>query len=260
MSGGGNAFKSKGMGSLLGGAAGFAMGGPMGAALGASLGGGAMDSLTGRDKIKVPGAMNRPEWSLSGPDGKLRSDLQLGEYKPQSQMQSQSTLNSLVERANAQGPTQQAQYLQQANQRNMQNSLGQAEDAGRSQMASMAGQMAMRGGLDAGARERMNRSVGMGTMMNKQRIMNDAAGSDLNILAQDEAQKTSMMQALPSQLLAQAGFERGGKQFDIANTLQTVGGKYDADMSAWAANQTAREQAQLANKNRGLLGLGVLGL
>ena len=253
MSGGGS---GKGIGSILGGAAGFAMGGPLGALAGASIG----NSLSAGARMKVPKSMARPEWSLSGADGKLRQDLQLGEYKPQSQVQSQSVLNSMIDRANMQGPTQQAQYLQGANQRNMQNSLGQAEELGRTGFAQAAGQMAMRGGLDAGSRERMNKSMGMNTMMNKQRVMNDAAGADLNILAQDEAQKTQMMQALPSQLLAQAGFERSGKQFDIANTLDTVGGKYNADMTAWGANQAAREQAQLANANRGLFGLGILGL
>lgn len=257
-----------GMGALLGAGAGYALAGPaggmaakaLGGAIGAGLGGNMAKSLTGQDRINVPSAMQKPEWSLSTLDGKLRSDLMLGDYKPQSQGQSQDMLNRQIQMATAQGPSQEAQYLQGANQRNMMNQLGQAEDMGKGQFASMANNMAMRGGLDTGSRERMGKAMNNNVLMNKQKIMNDASGADLNILAQDEGTKRQMMQALPASLLAQAGFERGGKQFDIANTLQTVGGKYGEDMSAWGANQAAREQAQLANKNRGLLGLGFLGL
>lgn len=222
--------------------------------------GGLAGKVMASGKIKVPGATPRAEWNLSGADGKLRSDLMLGGNMPAAAGQSQSVLNQLMSRATSQGPSQQANYLMDANQRNTQNQLGQAEEMGRGQMASATGQMAMRGGLDAGARERMGSQGGFQTLMNKQKIMNDSAGSNLNILAQDEAQKTGMMQALPSQLLSQAGFEQGGKQFDIANTLQTVGGKYDTDMREWGASQAAREQAKLANKKSGLLGLGIAGI
>lgn len=212
------------------------------------------------NKIKVPGATNQPIWNLTTPDGKLREDLLLGSSVPGAATQSQSVLDKLVGQATATGPSQSAQYLQEANARNMNNSLDQAEATARGGMASINTNLAMRGGLDSGARERIGRASGQETMMNKQRIMNDASGANLDILAKDEAQKTQMMQALPSSLLAQAGFIQGNKQFDIQNTLQTVGNKYQTDMGAWGANQAAREQAQLANKNQGLLGLGIAGL
>jgi hypothetical protein len=255
MSGGGKVLDKVG-GSGIG----SAIMGPAGAVIGGVAGINKLKGLLPNNKINVPGSMARPEWSLSGQDGKLRPDLLLGNQMPQAAGQSQQMLDQLVSRATSQGPTQQAKYLQDANQRNMQNSMAQAEEAGRGQLASMTGQLAMRGGLDSGARERLGSQAGFQTLMNKQRIANDASGRDLDILAQDEAQKTGMMQALPQSLLAQAGFERGGKQFDIANTLATVGGKYEVDMNEWGANQAAREQAKLANKNRGLLGLGVMGL
>lgn len=257
MSGGGGVLKTIG-----GSGVGSAIMGPAGAAIGGLVGSGKMKNPLDflNPKVNVPGSMAKPEWNLSTADGKLRPDLMLGDFRPQSQNQSQDMLNQLVGRATAQGPTQQAQYLMDANQRNTQNLMGQAEDQGRGQLASMTGQLAMRGGLDSGARERLASQSGFQTLLNKQRISNDAAGNNLNILAQDEAQKSQLMQALPQSLLAQAGFERGGKQFDIGNTLATVGGKYAEDMSAWGANQAAREQAKLANKNRGLLGLGVMGL
>jgi hypothetical protein len=106
----------------------------------------------------------------------------------------------------------------------------------------------------------MARSFGAEGLMNRQRIMNDAQGANLNILAQDEAQKTAMMQALPGQLLGQAGFEQDGKRFDISNTLNTVGGKYGEDMRGWAAMNAAKEQAKLANKKDGIFGLGIAGI
>lgn len=213
-----------------------------------------------RNEVGVPDAMNPAQWNLTTPDGKMRSDLQLGAELPQAAKQSQGILDQLQARATATGPSQSAQYLQGANERNTNNSLAQAAQMSRSGLADATSGMAMRGGLDAGARERMAKSNNFSAMMGKQKILNDSAGNNLNILSQDENQKTQMMQALPSSLLAQAGFDRAGKQFDISNTLSTVGNKYQTDMQAWGANQAAREQAQLANKPQGLLGLGMFGL
>jgi hypothetical protein len=198
----------------------------------------------------------RPTWDLSN-NGKLRSDLLLNGQQPAAVGQSQNVLNTMVSRATAQGPSAQAGYLQDANQRNMTNSLGQADATANTGMAQMTSRMAMRGGVDAGSRERMAKSFGAENLMNKQRIMNDARGADLNILAQDEANKDSMMKALPSQLLGQAGFEQDGKRFDIQNTLNTVGGKYKEDMAAWAAMNSAKEQAALAKQKDGIFGLGL---
>jgi hypothetical protein len=221
---------------------------------------GLLGDMQKRNKVGVPGATQKAEWNLTTPDGKLRSDLQLGSEMPQAFGQSQGVLDKLVAQGTSQGPSQQAQYLQGANTRNMNNSLDQADGLGRANTANVTSNLAMRGGLDSGSRERVAKAGGFETMMGKQKIMNDAAGANLDILSKDESQKTSMLQALPASLLAQAGFQQGNKQFDIANTLDTVGGKYNTDMSAWAANQAAREQAQLANKKQGLLGLGVMGL
>jgi hypothetical protein len=210
--------------------------------------------------VNVPDATARPEWNLSGPDGKLRSDLMLGGAMPVAAGQSQSVLNKLQDRATMTGPSQSAQYLMDANKRTMENSLGQADQAMQGQMANTVSSMAMRGGVDAGSRERLGKGFGFENLMNRQRIMNDARGADLNILAGDEKEKLGLMQALPANLLAQAGFEQDGKRFDISNTLSAVGGKYSEDMKGWAANQAAREQAQLANKKNGLLGLGIGGI
>ncbi len=213
-----------------------------------------------QNSVDVPDATARPGWQLSGADGKLRSDLVLNGQNPEAFKQSQGVLNTLQSRANAVGPSQSAQYLQGANNRGMMNSLDDATRAAATGQAQAVGNMAMRGGVDSGNRERMGKSFGMENLMNSQRIRNDARGADLNILAQDEQNKESLMKALPSQLLQQAGFEQDGKRFDIGNTLNTVSGKYKEDMSAWAGNQAAREQAQLSNKKGGALGLGLMGI
>lgn len=212
-----------------------------------------------KNKLDVPGSMNKPTFDL-GANGKLRDDLMLGNSMPKSFDQSQAVLDRLQSNAMASGPSQSAQYLQQANERNTANSMANADAQGRSSMANIMGQMAMRGGSDAGSRERIAKSGGFETMMNKQKIANDSAGNNLNILADDEKQKQATLQALPSSLLAQAGMQQNNKQFDIANTLGTFGAKYDKDMSIYGGNQAAREQAELANKNKGLLGLGIMGL
>lgn len=258
--------KSKGgVGAVLGGGAAGGMG-PIGWVAGAKAGSNfasGKNPLSGTfldNSVDVPGAMARPEWSLSGADGKLRPDLLLGSSLPKAAGQSQGVLDTLVGRATAEGPSASAKYLMEANTRNTNNSLDQAEALGKSTAAGVTSNLAMRGGLDSGSRERIGRSTGLETMMNKQRILNDSQGSNLDILAKDEAGKTQMMQALPASLLAQAGYEQGNRRFDIENTLNTVGGKYNADMQAWGANQAAREQAQLANKNKGALGLGFMGL
>lgn len=218
-------------------------------------------AVTGQgSRIDVPDATGRPGWVLSDPQGKLRSDLMLNGEMPKAAGQSQDVLNTMIARSTAAGPSDQAKYLQDANQRTMMNSLDNANATSASGQAGAIRNMAMRGGVDAGSRERLGRSFGAENLMNRQRIMNDARGADLNILAQDEQNKTAMMSALPGQLLAQAGFEQDGRRFDIANTLQTVGGKYGEDMRGWAANQAAREQAKLANKKDGIFGLGLGGI
>lgn len=274
MSGGGKVLGDVGgyvSGSMTGGAfntngGGWAQGGTIKSGLtgGNKNGKGGLEGIVGMtglgsEDLDVPGAMNRPTFDL-GANGKLRDDLMLGNSMPASFDQSQAVLNKLQSNAMAVGPSQSAQYLQQANDRNTANSMGNADAQGRSSMANIMGQMAMRGGSDAGSRERIGKSGGFETMMNKQKIMNDAGGNNLNILADDEKQKQATLQALPSSLLAQAGMQQNSKQFDIGNTLNTFGNKYDKDMSIYGGNQSAREQAQLANKNKGLLGLGVAGL
>lgn len=216
--------------------------------------------LLGGNKIDVPASQARPEFTLGDGKGRLAGDLQLAGWMPESARQSQGVLNDLQSFANTQGPTQQAQYLQEANQNQLNRSLGDAEATGRSQLASANTNMAMRGGLDAGSRERMASSNMLGTMMNKQNARSGAADQNLNILANDEAQKMDVMRSLPSQLLGQAGYETGLKQYDIDNTLNVMGNKYNQDMQAWAGNQAAREQTKLANKNSGLLGLGIGGI
>jgi hypothetical protein len=250
---------NKFLNSFTGGTAGSMAFGPAGMVAGAAMGAGKLKNPF-NNKVDVPDATMRPEWSLSGADGKLRSDLLLGNEMPKSFTQSEDVLGKLVNGATAAGPSASAKYLQEANSRNLNNSLEGADAVGNQTLASATNNMAMRGGMDTGSRERLAKSVGFETMMNKQKIRNDATGSDLDILAKDEAQKMDTLKSLPASLLAQAGFQQGNKQFDISNTLGTIGNKYGQDMSGWAANQAAREQAMLANKNSGLLGLGFMGL
>jgi hypothetical protein len=265
MSGGGNpgqailnhAGSSLTAGAWSPGGGGWAQGGDLSSVL-ANQTFGATKKLT--DGVNVPDATNKAAWTLSSPDGHLRNDLQLGSNMPGAFNQSQDVLNNLQARSTTAGPTQQAQYLQDANNRSLGNNL-QASDANtNSAVANATSNLAMRGGADAGARERLDRGANFQNMQDQSRLRNDAAGANTNILAQDEGQKLQTMQGLSPQLLNQAGFQQNGKQFDINNTLNTIGGKYNTDMGAWAANQSAREQAQLANKNKGLLGLGIAGL
>lgn len=217
-------------------------------------------AISKANEVPVPAAMARPEWNLSTPDGKLRPDLLLGNQAPKAMGQSQGALDELLAQAKGVGPTKSAQYLMDANKRNTMNSLDTGNAMMRSGVADASNTLAMRGGSDAGSRARMMKGATFENMLNRQRTLNDSAGNNLEILAKDEAQKQQTLQALPASLLAQAGFEQGRKQFDIQNTLGTVGGKYGEDMRAWAANQSAREQAMLANKDKGLLGLGIGGL
>lgn len=272
MSGGGNVFKqATNFGSDLLKNPGKAIGGGFGAVAGNVAGlpgmvaGGLAGSkvggqLLGGNKVGVPGSQGRPDWVLSSPDGKLRSDLLLNGSMPQAAGQSQSVLNKLQSMGSMVGPSEQAKYLQTANTEATARNIGNIDAMSKSGQAAAMSNLAMRGGADAGARGRMARASFADVLGQKNQAMGDASLRELDILAKDEANKQQIMQALPAQLLAQAGFEQAGKQFDISNTLGTVGGKYKEDMAAWAANQSAREQAQAANKNKGLLGLGVLGL
>lgn len=266
MSGGGGNFVSN-----LGGVASSAMtggllntkgngllqGGSLKDAFGTATGG--LAGMIGGPDVNVPGSQARPEFTLSE-NGRLAKDLTLGNYMPTSATQSQGTLDSLNKFANTQGPSQSAQYQLQGNQRATNNALDNVESQGKSAMASANTNMAMRGGLDAGSRERMNRSNMLGMMSGKQQALNEGHGRELDILANDEQQKLGVLQSLSPQLLNQAQFEAGLKQYDIGNNLNVMGNKYSEDMRAWAGNQSAREQAELANKKQGILGLGIMGL
>lgn len=131
----------------------------------------------------------------------------------------------LKQRALSQGPSEQAKYLMSMSETEGQNQL--ASNMANNEGMAQAGisNLAMRGGVGSGARERLMQGANKNTMIGNQGIYGNMLQSKNAILAQDEANKQGIMQGLQ--------------------------GLYDNrrsdDMKAWAAQQSAQAQYKTAN-------------
>lgn len=119
-----------------------------------------------------------------------------------------------------------------------------------SRMGSLAGQageasmdrLAMRGGLSAGAAERMGNQTALNSLKAQQQALGARRGYDI----QDELNRLSALNNLGAQERATAGYGQGVDQFNIANALGDVTAardyalkKYAEDMRAYAAERVA---------------------
>lgn len=222
------------------------------------LGVGAAKSLLGGGQTSVPGSIARPTDPTSkfvDENGMLRSEFQTGNLSNASLDRGQGLLGNLADRATAQGPSQSAQYLMGASDIQSQAQRDQAQRDQSSQRATAEANLAMKGGLGSGARERlagqsMTQGLGAGQDINRQNSLNK-----MNTLAQDEQQKLGLLQGLPGQFQSFGQNQMQRQVGDVQGGMGLLQNKYSADMQAYAANQMARQQAQSANAaNKGLLG------
>lgn len=198
---------------------------------------------------------------------------------------SDATLAELKNRALAQGPTQQAKYLTEAQQLEELQSMGKAGASARKASSSAFSDLARGGGLSTGARERLARQSSRDLASSMQEVRGQGAKDRLNILAQDEAQKLGLLSALPGQEnqatsifgnLAQGeaqraeglGLSNRGYSTDveklnqqraldeIARVDQNKLAKYQEEMRAYAAAQQANAIAMSGQKSGGGKGMG----
>jgi hypothetical protein len=128
--------------------------------------------------------------------------------------------------------------------------------------ADAASDLAMHGGLDSGARERLARGSNSDFLNMSQEIGKQAEGNRQQIAMNDEQNRISQLGALPGmeaqslqpefqkqQMLGQAN------QFDIGNAINEGNnknaftlGRYHEAMSAWGANKQAQATANSGKK------------
>lgn len=160
------------------------------------------------------------------------------------------TMDELRKRAMTEGQSDRSRLMQQQLSE-------QAREQGQGQRASAWNQMAMRGGLSGGGRERLARSAMRGTQRGLQDI-------GLQSRIEDERQKQALLQAMPGMELAQAQSILGAQQHDVGRqeradltNIQTRLGelgskrgydlaKYGEEMKKYAADKQFQAEMKAA--------------
>jgi hypothetical protein len=209
-------------------------------------------------RASVPGSMARPTDPTSkfvDDSGMLREQFRTAGLTNKELETGRGLLGNLAQRAQAQGPSQQAEYLMKQQELGSQAQRDALQKNMASQAATQQANLAMKGGLGTGARERMAQSQGLAGMQNLQNIARQGEQGKMGILAQDEAQKLGLLSSLPGQF---RGYGQDLMQRQVGDVQGGMGlkmDKYGRDMQAFAANQIARQQAQQFNaSNKGILG------
>ena len=133
--------------------------------------------------------------------------------------------------------------------------------------ATASSQLAMRGGLTGGARERLAQSGSRGFMEMGQDVGRQTRENLFNIQLQDEQNRQRQLAALPEQELMIPKLTTSIRGGDIGQAVDETGrlnafneNRYNQQMRAWSAAQIAAAQRAEADKKSGLFGLGFLGL
>jgi hypothetical protein len=138
-------------------------------------------------------------------------------------------------------------------QKSLQQQLGQSATQGQSSLAQQQSQLAMRGGLTGGAKERLAGGANLQNMLSQQQLRGGA--------------ETAKQQALIEDMTNKENLQKSMAQFDMNTALQDQMaknqfnlGKYQSQMAEWGAAKQAQQQAELANRPDMLkrLSLGIL--
>lgn len=197
---------------------------------------------------------NRPD--ILGSNSYVKAPFQLEGQNSQYQKMGANALNSLNTIATAQGPSQQAQYLQKINQNQYQNQLANQSKTNESQFANLKNDLSMRGGLTSDARERIGTNLANSNISSQQNLYAQNSNNNLKILQGDEANKQNLLKDVSRTGLAYDQNELNKKRFDITNSLNTANNYYNQDMSKWAALNASKDQQWAARNTGGLLGNG----
>lgn len=181
-------------------------------------------------------------------------------------------VQSLRGEAFGQGPSAWGQAMQQQQDLTRSSALDQLGRDNRNSSAQAMQDLAMQGGLEGGARERIAKASARDAVMGGQNISRQDASARLGITADDEARKASMRQAMPGMNLQLDQYNTGlaqqnrqtqnqlgmfNAQTDLGaqqtnqnlamNKAQTWAGLQESQ----AARETATNQFNAANQNQG---------
>lgn len=208
--------------------------------------------------VSVPGSMAKPTDPTAkfvDESGVLRDQFRTAGLTNESLEQGKGILGGLAQRGQAQGPSQAAQYLQGANQAEIQGQRDQLDNQQASNLATSQANLAMKGGRGSGSAERLASAGNLQNMLQNQTLNRQAGQNNLNILANDESQKLGILKNLPGQFQSFGNEQMGRQVGDTQGGMNLLTNKYDRDMQAFGANQMARAQAKAQNaSSKGLLG------
>jgi hypothetical protein len=154
----------------------------------------------------------------------------------------QPDINNLRTFATGEGPTKQAQYLQQANEAQRQAQQNQTVGQANQGLGLAQSQLMMRGGLSSGSRDRLAKSSMQQLLDAQQQNDFGANQANLGILSTDEARKLDVLKSLPGQQIGLGGAMAGiaSQRAGVASTGAGIAsGAASADIGK--AQNLARE-------------------
>lgn len=179
------------------------------------------------------------------------------------QNQNHKGYDAFAEQAMRKGPS---DWLNMSLNKNALEGQTQREQAGRQINASTQGQMdqlASRGGLSSGARERATQGGANNLLNMTQDIRRQGNLNNLGLNIQDQSNRLNMLGQVPGMEQGRINAWGTAKQNDIANQLGETGRQNDYNMGIWNSNnqvRAAQMQAQ-ATANSGSKGMfsGIFG-
>lgn len=155
-------------------------------------------------------------------------------------------VQKLKEQAFAQGDSPWAKLQQQKLALEQAGLMDTAAKQGLQAMSQGQAQLAMSGGLSSGARERMARMGARDLMMARQGISRQGAQDRMGIQEQDLARKQGLLSDFANAEQRGQEMNLGTIKEDINRKAMFEGNRYNEQMRAWAAKQTADAQRQAA--------------
>lgn len=161
-------------------------------------------------------------------------DLNVGGFKEQLAAinPDQRALEALRQRGLSEGPSRWADLMMQQQGLEEQKAREGATAQAMSGAQQAQTELAMRGGIGAGARERLAAQSAKNMALQRQQIAGEGAGQRLGILTQDEQQRLGVLQQLPGQELQAAGFDLSKLGMQSERELQQAQLKQQADIAA----------------------------
>jgi hypothetical protein len=190
--------------------------------------------------------------SMLGSNGMLQN-----QYQIQNQLNTQG-LDKLREIGLGTGPSAWAQARGQELNTQQGQGLQNAAAQNASAQAQAQSQLAQRGGISSGSRERLALQGQRQGFLGQQAQTLQGQNAQNALATEDQQRRTNVLEQLPGQEMGAEQTRRGAEQFNIQNALKEnqaardyEQSKYQAQMQAWAAQKQA--EAIRANKSKGFL-------